>query len=263
MIVRPLPDDRLLCINQTSHALMAEEFCRAWGNDDFARPQPYTAVMAGIAQHDNGWFEWEQRPRLRADGYPMDFMHGPTGAEKIAQWQTGVDRAAAQHPYAGLLVARHAVRLYQRYVEQLPADEQADVAAFVARQAELTAQVRRLWGEDAVFGPALQESRLAANTHLLKFGDSASLATLTPWGSPTVLAHCPLDGEDAYVDIVMSVGEDVITFDPWPFGVEAFTVAIHGRVLPQTHFADDAAYRRALSAAPLLRLTWQVRRAAA
>ncbi len=84
-----MPDGRLLCINQTSHALMAAEFCHHWGNRDFACPQPYAAVMLGIAQHDNGWYEWEQRPHLRGDGYPMDFLHGPPGEEKIALVATG------------------------------------------------------------------------------------------------------------------------------------------------------------------------------
>lgn len=59
MIVRELADGRLLCIRQTSHALMAAAFCRHWGNADFAPPAPYEPVLLAIAQHDNGWTEWE------------------------------------------------------------------------------------------------------------------------------------------------------------------------------------------------------------
>ena len=55
MIVREMPNGQLLCIHQTSHALMAEEFCRHWGNADFAAPTPYAETMLAIAQHDNGW----------------------------------------------------------------------------------------------------------------------------------------------------------------------------------------------------------------
>ena len=112
MIVREQPDGRLLVVNQTSHALMAAAYCRHWGNREFARPEPYDAVLAGIAQHDNGWYEWEEQPRLRADGYPMDFLHHDDPLAKVDLWARGAARAAAQHPYAGLLVGQHAASLY-------------------------------------------------------------------------------------------------------------------------------------------------------
>ena len=262
MILREMPDGRLLCINQTSHALMAAEFCRHWGNRDFACPQPYAAVMLGVAQHDNGWYEWEQRPHLRGDGYPMDFLHGPPGEEKIALWQRGVDRALAQHPYAGLLTARHAVRLYRTFFHYLPAAEQEAVTGFIDRQEKLTAALRAQWQADAVYGPALAEERLAANTHLVKFGDSASLRAITAPDTAQAIERCPVDGAGAYVDIVMTVAGDTIAFGPWPFAVESFSVSVHGRVLEQTHFADEAAYHSALAAAPMLRLTWQAARVA-
>lgn len=261
MILRDMPDGHLLCINQTSHALMAEEFCRHWGNHEFARPEPYSAVMLGIAQHDNGWYEWEQCPQLRDDGRPMDFLHGPPGEEKLALWQRGVDRAGAQHPYAGLLVARHAARLYQDSFHFLPTTEQASVSGFIRGQEGLADTVRSLWGTDAQYGPALEEEALAANTHLLKFGDSASLRALLSRGAPRPIDHCPVDGKNAYVDIAMTITDSVITFDPWPFGVATFAVSIHGRLLEQTLFPDAATYQAALANAPLLRLTWQVRRA--
>src|SRR5687768_3554419 len=106
MIVHNQPNGQLLCIHQTSHALMAAEFCRHWGNSEFATPTPYIAVMNAIGQHDNGWYEWECAPELREDGVPMDFMHGPAAKVKRELWQRGIDRASAQHPYAGLMVSR-------------------------------------------------------------------------------------------------------------------------------------------------------------
>ena len=41
---------------------MAADFCRHWGNDAFAVPTPYEPVIMAIAQHDNGWYEWEEAP---------------------------------------------------------------------------------------------------------------------------------------------------------------------------------------------------------
>jgi hypothetical protein len=103
MIVHELPNGQLLCIHQTTHALMAEEFCRNWGNHTFARPAPYSAVMLGVAQHDNGWYEWELQPKLRNDGYPEDFLHESDLNAKLQLWRRGITRLYAQHPYAALM----------------------------------------------------------------------------------------------------------------------------------------------------------------
>jgi hypothetical protein len=54
--------------------------------------------------------------------------------------------------------------------------------------------------------------------------------------------------------------EQQITFDPWPFGVQHFTVNIQGRLLDQSTFPSHNAYQAALAAAPLHRLTWHVAR---
>src|SRR5215211_7768088 len=99
MIVRTQPNGQLLCINQTSHALMAAEFCRYWGNNDFAKPSPYEVVLNAIAQHDNGWYEWEAAAQTDAEGAPLAFIPGPPFREKLTLWQRGIERAAAQHPY--------------------------------------------------------------------------------------------------------------------------------------------------------------------
>jgi hypothetical protein len=265
LIIQTLPNDGLLCIRQTTHALLALEFCRHWGNQDFARPAPYSAVMLGISQHDNGWYEWEEYPQLDEEGRPQDFLHAPTAAEKRALWMRSVYRTYAQHPYAGLLVAGHAALLYQDNMATTPEDEQAQTAAFLAELTALPGKVRALWWEDEEYGPALRDERLLANTHLLKFGDNASLQVCVPWGAEGVLHECPVDGEGEYIEITMRVcsGGDPtssgsIYFDPWPFGVEEFRVGVHGRILTQSRFKDNAAYQEALRRAPMQRLTWQV-----
>jgi hypothetical protein len=258
MIVRTQPDGRLLCIHQTSHALMAYAFCRAWGNRDFAAPTPLAPVLAGIAQHDNGWTEWEAAPRLRPDGVPMDFMHGLAVAEKLALWQRGIDRAAAQHPYAGLLVSRHAALLYQQDLPRLQGADYTAVRSFVEQQEMYLAQVRYAWAGDPILGPALAHETVLAHTRLLQFGDNASLQVCVPWDARRTFAHCPVDFRGSYCAIEMAWDESTITFAPWPFGVTEFSVSIHGKLLDRPTFPDDQAYQAALAAAPYLHLTWRV-----
>jgi hypothetical protein len=260
MIVRELPNGQLLCIHQTSHALMAEEFCRHWGNGDFARPEPFSEVMLGVAQHDNGWYEWELAPKLRADGYPEDFMHESDLNAKLALWQRGVDRLYAQHPYAALLLGRHATLLYEGDLKNqtLPADARQPTEDFVRQQAELIATVRKKFTEDRRYASALRDETLDANTHLLKFGDSASLQVLIPWPAERTLTRCPVDFHGEYTAITMVHEAQTITFDPWPFGVQTFEVHIHGKLLNQRTFDNPFDYHQALAEAPFVRLSWRV-----
>lgn len=260
MIVRELTNGQLLCIHQTSHALMAEELCRHWGNRDFARPAPYAAVMLGIAQHDNGWYEWELQPKLRTDGYPEDFLHESDLDSKLQLWRRGIARLHAQHPYAALMLSRHAVLLYAGDLANaaLPAEKRRPTEQFIDEQAQRLISVRKQFGDDPVYAAALRDETLDANTHLLKFGDSASLQVIIPWATERTLPNCPVDFGGAYTPIVMCHDAQTITFDPWPFGVEALEVSIHGKLLEQRTFNTVARYHTALAQAPYHRLHWKV-----
>jgi hypothetical protein len=258
MIVRDLGDGQLLCINQTTHAMQAVGFCRHWGNPDFTPPEPFEAVMAGIFLHDNGWWEWEQAPEVRADGYPMDFVHGPTWEHKLELWRRGVSRAFAQHPYAGVLVMRHAAILYRKALPGLSGAEQAATSAFVAEQAQWEAKARRLLCDQHDWAGALEEAAIEANTRLLQFGDQAALVVSMPWAEDGRVGPVPTDARGGFVELRLRHGEGVVTLDPWPYRLPSFEVSVHGRVLKRHTFAGHEEYRAALAAAPLLELRWTV-----
>lgn len=216
--------------------------------------------MLAISQHDNGWYEWEEMPLLCDDGYPMDFLAGPTAREKRELWQRSVDRAYAQHPYAGLIVAGHAAHLYRANLAHTPENEQAETEAFLQ---ELDAMRERLairLPKDSPIRPALDDEQFDANVFLLKFGDNASLQVCVPWGEEGTLVHCPVDGAGEYVDITMRVSDETITFEPWPFSLDKFQVNVHGRLLEQSHFESELAYQTAMRSAPIHHLAWTVTR---
>lgn len=258
MIVRELGDGRLLCINQTTHALQATSFCRRWGNDSFVAPQPYEPVMAGIFLHDNGWSEWEEEPEVRDDGYPMDFVHGPHWSAKLDLWRRGVARAFAQHPYSGVLVMRHAAILYRKAMHGLAGDERAATEAFVAEQDQWEVKARRLLCDQPGWSQHLTEAAVEANTRLLQFGDFAALAVTMPWPSGSPAAPCPTDLVGGFTELRLEHGEGFVTVDPWPYGPTSFEVAVHGRVLERDRFAGHEEYRAALAAAPVVELCWRV-----
>lgn len=260
MIVREMANGQLLCINQTTHGMMAAAFCHHWGNQNFAPPVPYDAVMIGIAQHDCGWYAWEQAPELRPDGYPMDFLHGPVGVDKLGLWQEGIDRVYLQHPYAGLVVGQHAAWMHAESLSTLPDEERCSTRAFIDAQSARIEATRNCWKRNDSDIEWLDEAGLVANTRLLQFGDTASLQVTMPWAGERTFLACPLDQCGDYVPIRMVHDDQEITFDPWPFGIDSFRVSVHGKLLSQRIFPDHEAYHGALTAAPFVQLTWTVSR---
>ncbi len=262
MIVRKMPEGKLLCMHQTSHALTAEQFCRHWGNADFAKPRPYSPTILAISQHDNGWYDWELRPKLRDDGYPMDFLRNPDHEGKLNLWRLGISRTSEQHPYAGLLVSRHASLLYQDALASSSYDEHnlQLTKAFLADQDALSVRVRERLRHDSFLGAVLAPDVVDANSRLLQFGDRASLQVSIPWGNDYIHPICPVDWAGTYTAIRMQFDDDCITFDPWPYGVDEFKVHMYGQLLDQRTFADETAYHEALAAARYFRHTWTVHR---
>lgn len=260
MIVRPLEDGRLLCCPQPGHGLTAAQFCRHWGNQEFAAPVPYEAVLTAIANHDNGWIPWERAPRLCADGMPMDFLRFDSTPEKAAIWRRGVDCAWGQHPYAAVLIARHAAMLYESaLVEYAYSDEdQAVIRDFLAYADQVTERAREVLSSSPELDAALTPAAVAANAHLLRFGDRAALQVAVPWPREQVISMCPVDAQGAFTDIRMCYDETTITFEPWPYGVEHFTVSVEGYLLSQQRFDREEAYHQALAEAPFFRRTWDV-----
>lgn len=257
-----MADGGLLCIPQPTHALTAAQFCRHWGNDDFARPQPADPVLLAIAQHDSGWIDWERAPRLRPDGLPMDFIHFTDVAGKADIWRKGVALAWGQHPYAAVLIARHASLLYAAGLDRLEyrPDEQAVLDKFFADEQAWQEKARRLFCADECLTRAMRPQAIDAHTRLLQFGDRAALQIGVPWGQTHTLANCPTDLSGGFTSIRMTYDDETISFDPWPFRVAEFTVAIEGYRLPRRTFPDEAAYHQALADAAYYRRTWRVAR---
>lgn len=254
-----MPNGQLLCINQTSHALMAAEFCRYWGNQDFAPPTPYAEVMLAVSQHDNGWYEWELKPKLRPDGYPMDFLHDPDVLGKLNLWRRGINRSYEQHPYAALLIGHYAALLYAETPPELFSDEEhAHIAEFTADQEMLLALVRDRMQENGWIRSRLHHDAIKANTNLLRFCDRASLHLAMPWASQATVTGCPVDGDGRCTKIEFSFDDSQMSFSPWPFSVPSFDVHMHGRLLGQRKFSSAEDYHAALSEATFYSQKWRV-----
>ena len=119
-------DDAIWLVHQPDHAHVSGYLAAHWGGSNaFTRPGHYPGsthsdvwrqeVVLAIAEHDNGWWEWEASPTVDLhDGLPLDFSdvgwdHMTDGFQR---WRLGVPRLAARHPYAALLISLHPYWLY-------------------------------------------------------------------------------------------------------------------------------------------------------
>lgn len=111
-------------ITQPDHAAVSGYFAAHWGNDEFARPGYYGSskdpealraeTVLGIAEHDNGWWEWEATLGDESDdGLPKGLTAVLQNQEEgMNRWRLGIPRLNKKHPYASLLISYHAYWLY-------------------------------------------------------------------------------------------------------------------------------------------------------
>ena len=112
--------EHLLVIRQTDHAYLAGFFAREWGNEKFSRPEPNGPFCLAVAEHDNGWSDWELQPTLDPKTHlPHSFMSIPTETH-IALYQRGIERLVKVDHYAGLMAVMHAAELYDRARATMP-----------------------------------------------------------------------------------------------------------------------------------------------
>jgi hypothetical protein len=105
-------DSSFLLITQPDHAHLAGEILSLWRADGLPDNPRREEILFAAREHDNGWREADAAPRWDAErGRPHDFLTLPAG-ERIAVWERGVCRFAAERPYASLLIARHALNLF-------------------------------------------------------------------------------------------------------------------------------------------------------
>lgn len=250
MIVSRVGDDFLL-VRQTDHAALAGELARHWGRDPFRRPEPFAAVALAADRHDNGWQEWEERPRLNpATRVPYQFTELPV-EEHLTLYLRGVDRVVAQDRYAGLLVNLHCTGLYNRRygidpsipTRQFTPDEQRIIQDFRTR---LEAQQRQL---KAALG-LTDETTLWTNYKLLQIYDRLSLYLCMPPLRAGSLKPAPTAGGGPDVELTFRPrDEQAVVVTPYPFDSDPLPVRVPTRRIPGRPYDSDEQLREILDRA--------------
>lgn len=271
MIIREQGDD-LVLIRQTDHAFLAGFFAKEWGNEEFPKPEPFDSFCLAVAEHDNGWSEWELQPKLDPRSRsPYSFMSIPTD-EHIALYQRGIERLVKVDHYAALLVSMHCTGLYDRARATMPgysakyvkSEESALVSEFVQR---LRLQQLRL-KVDLRANPATKdlvvEETLKANFERLEALDRLSLHLCLNPQENCMIDAMPKNSTGEEVDLdLRSEGGNVLTLAPFPFKREAMEVSILARKIPKRVYVDDEDFQKTMAQASYfaIKFTLRARRA--
>lgn len=267
-------EDTLTFITQPDHGRLAGMLAAHWGNASFTAAGHYgkpaqpdrlrSEVLLAIAEHDNGWWEWEADPSVNTEtGLPMGL------GEVLQDQQAGMDRwhigttRFPGHPYASLLIAWHAYWLYAIRVLDQPdlrfthplfwkgAPEQLYPGAlelpreFLEGLAITQKHLESVVVNDVDGASWLREDVIKPNVRLLQLCDGLSLALCSKLipaatgGSKGLgnddfsLIAVPRTGWGDLVDIhVTALGNNRIKLDPYPFDVPELTVSVPAKILP-------------------------------
>jgi len=228
------------------------------GNEKFTKPQPNVSFCLAVAEHDNGWSEWELQPTLDAKTrLPFSFMSIPT-VTHIALYQKGIERVVKVDHYAGLLASMHASVLYDRTRATMPGfsakyvkNEESHIANEFVQQLRLQQQLRlksgssRQCGHQAVYGGA---------AHQCKRGAPGSTGPFVA----ALLFECAT-GCDCGLQFPSMIRARKLT---WSFMAKALTwlrslrtpsaraagLQHHGAARPERIYASDADFQKTLAA---------------
>lgn len=260
--------DPIVVIRQTDHAYLSGYFAREFGNDYFARPEPFHSFCLAAAEHDNGWQEWELAPGVDTRTFtPYSFMTVPT-EEHIFLYQRGIDRILKVDLYAGLLVVSHCMGLYDRARATIPGfsakyvktQEQHVANDFVQRlrlqQLRLKVDLRN----DPATKPFTDEKLIKANVQRLEALDRLSLYFCLGVGEDASIEAVPVNDDGKEVDWELRpAGNNQFTLHPYPFRRDPLQFSILARRIPKRRYADDLDLQAVMAAAPFYNIRYTLR----
>jgi hypothetical protein len=208
----------MVCIGQAAHAWVSGRLARHWGNDSFARPEPFEGVCLGATQHDVGMTDWDRRPELDEEtGYPQNFLNMDQNLH-LDLWKDAPARVITQSPYAALLVSMHGHALFKGKPDRPGVQEYLD------DQERYQDELIKALGDT--------HDNARRNQLLVWAVDYLALGAVTGWTPATV----PAPDHDITCDERSPLH---LTVDPWPFDVPEITIGYDARELPETSSTQE------------------------
>lgn len=271
MMVHRYDDLSLLLVLQIDHSRVAGLLAAHWGNSVFAEPKPYLSMVVAAQEHDCGWWNWEIKPALNAEGYPPDYhgfwMAPGTGVIEgsedrarawISFYRDGVDRVREQDPYAGLLVLMHGTGLLSQghgVRPNLPDMRRDPIARrFLDNREPVRVKLLEELRQSQEYRDFASEEHLWMNFKLLEIYDQLAqfISNRYPFnrtsrktGPKNAIGPVPVaPGRDDTTLNIDVLDEKRAVISPYPFDVDPLEVSFPARVIPNRPYAEREDFLR-------------------
>jgi hypothetical protein len=258
MMVCTYNESHVLLVLQIDHSRIAGLLAAHWGNDQFAKLNPYASMVLAAQEHDSGWWDWEIKPTLNEQGYPPDYI-GSIKHLGRGVWLNfychGIERVAKWDPYAAYNVSMHAEGLLTQGMGLLPYmpdyTSDPDVKKFIAEQKTFRARLLEDLRKNEDFKEVTRDEHLWTNFKLMEVFDQFAqfVCNRYPFNSqerkngPTnTLSDVPVPVAPGYADVTLAVdvqNEKDAIVRPFPFDVSPLVVSFPGRLVPNRRYANQ------------------------
>ena len=259
MMVQSAPegDPRFISF-MAEHNDLCGQFARAFGNDEFERPEPYDEMIYVISHHDFGWADFDGNPTLDPKSrLPAGLTTTPV-LESVATGRKSPDYNQRRHAYCGLLASMHMWGLYNErrgytnfstrggsksipIFDKYAGETNAMLDGELERQERLKAEL----AADPETRAWVEKKHLLQNYKQLQFFDTLALYFN--------LRHEDERGEEIYTYVPKNADEDatitltpqgngVYSLSPFPFAGDRVAFPCSGRyvsALPEADEPDD------------------------
>nr|WKN39411.1 DUF3891 family protein [Tunicatimonas sp. TK19036] len=228
-------------IFQRAHAILAAQIAMHWKVKD--RPQPWTEIIAAIADHDDGQRDWAGKNHLTDAGAPLNFMLKPPD---VLQAKKVVANARYRSRWTAILTSMHTTTLYEPW---RGSDQELD--QFLDEQEDFQRKLTRS------LGIPIQQAR--DTYQLMYFCDALSLV-LCKNQVPAEGLHLEIGQLPSSSKVEICMQEDEIcTLQPWPWEEEEVILSVEVYQLHQLVFKDDADLYKAFDQAEISVKEWRFR----
>ncbi len=255
-----------IIITHGEHARLAGLFAEAWGNAQFAPPEPAPAAVAAVYCHDDGWAGRDAAPFLTKTGIPEAFTRDLVGAYSAFEEidlpnylrvrGEATAAVAAKNLHAAIIVSMHTVNLLT---------EQADLATLRPEHRPLHAafvEEQRTFQRETAAKLGLSQDSLEHAFRFLQCCDNLSLIACSAYPAERALRHTHPDRTGKlHTLLCRPAGNGVFIVSPSPFREPVLRCTLHYRQLHGKTFPSHEAYREALAAAPFLEQAIEIRSA--
>ena len=258
MMVCPFDENRLLLILQVDHSKVTGWFAAHWGNDKFARPSPYAAMVLAAQEHDTGWWDWEIKPQLNSEGLPSDYIGSIKhlgGKVWLDFYRHGIQRLSQQDPFAGYIVSLHADGLLTQGRGLLPYMPDygiyPEVAEFLSEQESYRAELMQQLKTSAEYSDFVSDEQLWTNFKLMEVYDQMGQfvcnryplnSTIRKNGPSHTMSNVPTPTKPRSPDTILNFtikDESRATVEPYPFDMDPLPVSFQGRLIPRRRYGTQ------------------------